>query len=116
MDRLSRLLAALRVCLVALGVCLLGRETLGPVVQTAFDAASAHARSADVPDPPAVAELRDEDPRGGSEDDDLDHRAAPALAPPAAPLRRTQPIRGPPAGSHAVPWRPRSSRGPPAQA
>src|SRR5687767_3713189 len=108
MDRMSRLLAALRVCLMALGVCLLGRETLGPVVQTAFDAASAHARSTDSPDPgPAVAELRDEDPRG-SGDDDLDHRAAPALAPPAAPLRRTQPIRGPPARSHAASWRPRS--------
>ena len=120
MDRMGRLFAALRVVLVAMAVCLLGSPTLvGPAaseVHDRFDAAAAHTWSIDAPAPePTVAELRDEDPRGGEEDDDLAHGPRAALTPPSLMARLLRTIRGPPSAPRGVSWRPRSSRGPPAQ-
>ncbi len=117
MDWMSRLFAALRVVLVAMSLCLLGvasRAEARPE-STTTDCQPDHADGFDYPAPsPVVAEERDEDPRGGAEDD-LAHgtRAAVAWSPVAAST--CHPIRGPPADLRDVTWRPRSSRGPPAQ-
>ena len=119
MDRMSRLLAALRVVLVAVSVCLLGAasrtEHRTDPSTSVLEAGSAHADSSGAPDPsPAVAEERDEDPRGGAEDDAADgpHGGVAWLP---APVSGIHMIRGPPPGPRGVTWRPRSSRGPPVQ-
>ena len=117
MERMSRLFAALRVVLVAMSLCLLG---VAQRAEARSDPATtscqpAHIDGFDDPAPsPAVTEERDEDPRGGGEDD-LAHgtRAPIAFLPVAGPGAHL--IRGPPPGPRGVTWRPRSSRGPPAQ-
>lgn len=115
MDRVcGRLLAAVRVLLVALSVALMGAA---PSTERARATAElgpqpAHADGVADPDPsPAVAGPRDEDPRG--EDDEPGHgprRDSPVLAAVAGQVDR---IRGPPPGLTRATWRPRSSRGPP---
>jgi hypothetical protein len=119
MDRMSRLLAALRVVLVAVSVCLLGAasrtEHCPDPSQSELHAGHAQADDFDFPEPsPVVAEERDEDPRGGTEDDAADgpHSGLTWLPAPATGIHM---IRGPPAGPRGVTWRPRSSRGPPVQ-
>lgn len=118
LGRMARLLAALRVVLVAVSLCLLGvasRAEVRPTPVSATDSQQAHADNVDYPAPsPAIAEERDEEPREGAEND-VAHsaRAAVTFVPVAGTGSHL--IRGPPAGPRGVPWRPRSSRGPPAQ-
>ncbi len=115
MDRLPRRwLALVRALLVALGLSLLGTE---PIVGTAsVTEASAHFHGVEAPDPdPLVAGERDEDPRESVEDDDLDHGHRADLVVLAPDARRVVMLRGPPPPARALTWRPRSSRGPPAQ-
>lgn len=119
MDRMSRLLAALRIVLVALSVCFLGAtsrtEHCSDPTTCELEARTAQADDFDLPDPsPAVAEERDEDPRGGSEDD-VGHRHHTGLTWLPVCATAVHMIRGPPTGSRDITWRPRSSRGPPTQ-
>jgi hypothetical protein len=118
MDWLPRRWLAL-VCalLVALSLSLLGSEPLANAASVAeISAAQSHFHGAQAPDPdPIVAGERDEDPRKSAEDDDLDHGHRADLVVLAPDARRVVMLRGPPPPVRALTWRPRSSRGPPAQ-
>lgn len=118
MDRLPRRwLALVRALLVALGLSLLGTEPIaGTTSVTEASAAQAHFHGVEAPDhDPLVAGERDEDPRESVEDDDLDHGHRADLVVLAPDARRVVMLRGPPPPVRALTWRPRSSRGPPAQ-
>ncbi|HEY0132600.1 MAG TPA: hypothetical protein VGB85_00935 [Nannocystis sp.] len=119
MDRLSHLLATLRVVLVAVSVCLLGAasRTEHCIDRSTSELQTGHAQADDFdfPEPsPVVAQERDEDPRGGTEDDAA-HGSHGGLAWLTALATGIHMIRGPPPAPRGVTWRPRSSRGPPAQ-
>ena len=117
MDRIPRRwLALVRALLVALGLSLLGTEPLAELGSVAeVSAAQSHFHGVGIPDPdPIVAGERDEDPRESSEDDDPGHGPGVDLIVLGPQARRIQMLRGPPAPTPALTWRPRSSRGPPA--
>lgn len=114
MGRLRRLVAFVRVVLVAVGLCLLGvdRPTPAPLAPPGLDA-DAGCTGVDLPDPgPLLAEERDAPASASSADDAA--AAPPAHDVPAtlAPRRVVLP-RGPPTILPATSGRPRSSRGPP---
>lgn len=117
MDRVSRrCLAALRLLLVAVSVCLLGAAPFAERDSTRREARDpqAHAEAVGLPAPgPAVVEESDEDPRS-AEDDELGHDPRPGLALIASVRAHVTSIRGPPTPRGDPVWQPRSSRGPPA--
>lgn len=117
MDRVSRRwLAALRLLLVAVSVCLLGAASFAERDSTGLETRSpqAHAEAVGVPAPgPAVVEESDEDPRS-AEDDELSHGPRPGVALIASAHTRVPRVRGPPTPHSDPLWQPRSSRGPPA--
>lgn len=118
MDRLPRRwLALLRALIVALGLSLLGTESSAEVTSVAeVSAAQSHFHRVEIPDlDPLVAGERDADPRGSAEDDDGAHGPGIDLVVLGPGARRVQMLRGPPAPPSTPTWRPRSSRGPPAQ-
>lgn len=118
MDRIPRRwLALVRALLVALGLSLLGTEPLAEVIPVAeVSAPQAHFHGFEVPDPdPLVTGERDEDPREPSEDDAQAHGPRVDLVVLGPDARRVQMLRGPPSPARQRTWRPRSSRGPPAQ-
>jgi hypothetical protein len=118
MDRLPRRwLALVRALLVALGLSLLGTEPIVGVAPVAeVSAPQAHFHGVGVPDPdPIFAGERDEDPRKSSGDDAQAHAPGADLIVLGPDARRVQMLRGPPPPTPSLTWRPRSSRGPPAQ-
>jgi len=118
MDRIPRRwLALVRALLVALSLSLLGTEPIAEVMSvTEVSAPESHAHRVEVPDPdPIFAGERDEDPREPSEDDVQAHGPGADLVVLGPGARRIQMLRGPPAPTREVTWRPRSSRGPPVQ-
>ncbi len=120
MTRSRRIVAFVRVLLVALSLCLLG--TAHTHAQDSTAAASDprgpqpdHATAVDLPDlGAALTEERDEDPRD-SEDGDTRPPPRSTDVTPSMRGHRAMMARGPPEGPRPVAHRPRSSRGPPAQ-
>jgi hypothetical protein len=116
-----RIVAFVRVLIVALSLCLLGTahtHTQGTDAAAASDPRGPqpdHATAVDLPDPgAALTEERDEDPR---DSEDGDTRPPPRATDVTPSMRghRAMMARGPPEAPRPVAHRPRSSRGPPAQ-
>lgn len=117
MGRLRGMLAALRVLLVAISLCLLGVTPVhaSPTGALAADPRPAHVDRTTAPDQaPAITEERDEDDRSAPEDA-ATHGPRPGVVVFTATPQRVVMARGPPVDPRPSAGRPRSSRGPPAR-
>lgn len=114
-----RIVALVRVLLVALSLCLLGTARDAVQADAAWNPGNpqpAHVDAVDPRDPDAArTEERDEDPSRDNEDGDTKPPPRPGDVTPSVIDRRVIMARGPPEAPRPVAHRPRSSRGPPAQ-